>query len=404
MLDRDSVEAIKWADLAADLAARFGDVSLQARALNTLGSARIVSEVDIETGRDNLEQSLALARQAQIDSVAANAFNNLGSGFGEIYQFDLAERYLTEGVAFTGERDLDRYHMYMTAWLALTYMYQGRWTDAAELANAVIRKPELAEITRTMALLALGRVRARRGDPEVWPILDEAVALAQPTGTLQRIGPVRAARAEAAWLAGDSELAGAEARAGFELATRQQHRWHIGELGYWAWVAGVPLELPPAAVTPFTRQMGGDWSAAAEHWRELGCPYESARALAESDSQDSLRTAFTTFDELGARPAAAMTAKRLRDLGATAVPRGARSSTRSNPARLTTRETEVLAVIVEGRTNAEIAQRLFLSPKTVQRHVTSILGKLGVDSRREAARMAVQRSLVPMERIETARR
>jgi DNA-binding NarL/FixJ family response regulator len=63
---------------------------------------------------------------------------------------------------------------------------------------------------------------------------------------------------------------------------------------------------------------------------------------------------------------------------------------------------DVLFQIVVGRKNAEIAQHLFLSPKTVQRHVTPILGQLDVGTRQEAAQMAVQRSLGPAQGIESA--
>src|SRR5919202_16073 len=101
----------------------------------------------------------------------------------------------------------------MTAWQALSHLYQGRWSAAAEAALEPLARPNIAAITRIMALVALGRLRARRGDPDVWPVLDEALALAERTATLQRVAPAREARAEAAWLAGDSDRCRAEARA-----------------------------------------------------------------------------------------------------------------------------------------------------------------------------------------------
>jgi DNA-binding NarL/FixJ family response regulator len=85
---------------------------------------------------------------------------------------------------------------------------------------------------------------------------------------------------------------------------------------------------------------------------------------------------------------AAQVARRLRELGVRHIPRGPRSATKSHPAGLTAREAEVLALVAEGRSNAEIAASLFLSPKTVEHHVSAVLTKLGVDSRESAARMA----------------
>src|SRR4029079_4987055 len=124
-------------------------------------------------------------------------------------------------------------------------------------------------------------------------------------------------------------------------------------------------------------QIAGDWSAAANWWQELSCPFESARALGESADETALRASLAGFDRLGARPMAARVTQRLREMGVTAIPRGPRASTRENAAGLTTRELEILQLVARGETNAEIAAQLFVSPKTVQHHMTAILSKLG---------------------------
>lgn len=90
------------------------------------------------------------------------------------------------------------------------------------------------------------------------------------------------------------------------------------------------------------------------------------------------------FDDLGARPAAAVVRKRLRDLGVTRIRRGPQSTTRAHPSGLTERQTEILDLLCAGATNAEIAARLVLSVRTVDHHVSAVLQKLGVTSRREA--------------------
>ncbi|MBA2666791.1 MAG: response regulator transcription factor, partial [Trueperaceae bacterium] len=102
-----------------------------------------------------------------------------------------------------------------------------------------------------------------------------------------------------------------------------------------------------------------------------------------------------TFVRLGARPAAAGVAKRLRDAGAKGIRRGPRPSTQANAARLTTRELEILQIVAEGLSNADVAARLHLSVRTVDHHVSSILAKLDVANRTEAVRAAGRLDLVP---------
>jgi DNA-binding NarL/FixJ family response regulator len=87
-------------------------------------------------------------------------------------------------------------------------------------------------------------------------------------------------------------------------------------------------------------------------------------------------------------------ARRLRQRGVRGVPRGPRLSTRENLAGLTARELEVLALVAEGLRNAHIAQRLVLSPKTVDHHVSAILRKLDVSTRGEASAEAAPRGLL----------
>jgi DNA-binding CsgD family transcriptional regulator len=389
MLNRDTAEAVAWGERAITLAERFGAVVIEAAAHNAVGSALLVA--GDERGRAHLERSLTLAREAGDDRQVANAYVNLGSAYGEIYRFADADRYLAEGIAYCTERDLDQSGLYVMAWQALSHLYQGRWSEAADAAALVLRPAGAAAINRIMALIALGRVRARRGDPEVAGALDEALALAAPTGTLQRVAPVRAARAEAAWLAGDAGRAREEARAAYDLAVRHRHAWHTGELFYWRRLAGDPdldENPPPWTAEPWAWQIAGEWRRAADAWQERSCPYEVARALAESDDEPAMKEALATFERLGARPMAARVGRRLRELGARGIPRGPRPTTRANPANLTARELEVLALLGEGLRNAEIAARLMLSEKTVGHHVSAVLGKLGVRSRTEAARAA----------------
>ena len=228
-------------------------------------------------------------------------------------------------------------------------------------------------------------MRARRGDPQVWPLLDEAQAIADDVGDLQFLAPTAAARAEALWLEGQVGRGRRRDRSG-----RSSSPWpcasseFTGELALWRRRAGAWSDPPASVEELYRRQLSGDWQGAADMWRDQGCPYDGALALVDSDDTGALRLALDALQQLGAAPAAAIAARRLRELGERGLPRGPRPQTRENPAGLTARQLQVLPLLAEGLRNAEIAERLVVSPKTVDHHVSAILGKLGARSRGEA--------------------
>ncbi len=187
-------------------------------------------------------------------------------------------------------------------------------------------------IARIMALVALERLRARSGDPGIWQLLDEARDVAGKSGTLQRVAPMWAARAEARWLAGDGAAAAQEAALGLELALRKRYAWFASELGLWSGQGGAPdsAVLPEfCRRNPFALEAAGAWRDAAEAWRALGCPFETARALAGGD-ETAQREALAMLEPLGATPMIERVRRRLRAAGVRGLPRGPRESTQAN--------------------------------------------------------------------------
>lgn len=387
MIAGEYAAAVEWGTRATQLAERLGDAEALSHALTTVGSAQL--RTDVPEGLENLERALAIALDAGLDEHVVRAHGNLVSTAVDLRRFALAERYVREGIEFLSERGVSYWVTFLLANRAQMELEQGRWTEAAASAELVLARPRTLQLTRVTALVVLGRVRARRGDPGRWPPLDAALELAAPTGELQQLGVVAAARAEAALLEGDAAAVPATTDEAFALAQLRGEPWWLGGLALLRRRAGIEEPIPEGVARPFALELAGDWQGAAGLWTDLGCPYEAALALGASDDEGALRQALGELERLGARPAAAAVAQRLRAL----VARGPRPSTASNPANLTAREVEVLELVAEGLRNADIAERLVVSQRTVDHHVSSILRKLGARSRAEAGVIAVRLGL-----------
>jgi DNA-binding CsgD family transcriptional regulator len=379
-------EAEAWGRRAIELAQRVGDTETLVHALNNVGSALLLREQ--EEGRELLEESVRAARDAALHEHVARGLSNLMEIAVTHRQLARADRYGDEALLHAEERDLGEHAQYLHAWRAHARLMQGRWAEALDEAFPLMTRPATPAYIRAMANTAVGRVWARRGDPGVAGVLDVALALAGPYAELQWSVPVRTARAEAAWLAGNLERAEAELQTVFESAERCADSWSLGELAFWTWKASGTLPPREGLAEPFALQMAGDWRAAAARWDALGCPYEAALARADADDETALRQSLEAFAGLGAVPAVRIVARRLRTLGAHTVPRGPRASTRENAARLTRRELEVLLLLADGLRNADIADRLFVSTKTIDHHVSAVLAKLGARNRGEATHEA----------------
>jgi len=304
------------------------------------------------------------------------------------------DRYLARGVDYCSERDLGNWRQSLVALGARADLDRGRWSDAAGGAARVLRTARTQGSAPALARSVLALVRARRGDPGVDDALKFPLPADDAGGARQRLVPaapptskmyLAAARAEIAWLKGQPTAVLQVTEEAFDLAVRADAEWAVGELAYWRWRAGIVEEVPAGADARYTLSIRGDWRRAAECWTELGCPYEAALALADADDKDLMRRALDELHQLGARAAAAIVARRLRERGVRGLPRGPRPATQLNPAGLTRRELEVLSFVAQGLRNAQIAERLVLSEKTVDHHVAAILRKLDVRTRGQAA-------------------
>ncbi len=386
----DPGSAMTWAKRAEALAEQIDHPQSRISALQMVGWVEFFTGgLD---GLGKLARALELAQEAGFEDLVALTYVIIVRTSGRLREYEISAPYVRAGVEYCSTRDFDVWRYYLLSWESNQLLAEGRWSEAAQ--TALICLGDENPFARIHALVTLGLVRARRGDPGVWEPLDEAVALAKPRQEQQWIAPVAIARAEAAWLEGRDDAAIKETELAYEDAKRLG-AWYLAGLSYWRWRAGVDEPIPTVGEEQYRLEMAGDWAAASERWAAGGCVYSTSFALMDADDDAALQRAHAALQILGAKPAAAIFARKLRERGALNVPRGQRPATRANPANLTPRELEVLTLLAEGLHNSEIASRLFLAEKTVGHHVSAILSKLGVANRvqavTEATRLGIAR-------------
>ena len=343
-----------------------------------------------------LQRALQVARNADIAEQVGRGYANLHTLLVGDLRLAEAERWYAEGAEYCDEQDIATYLTCLRGWHAIALELLGCWDESVDVAESQLRKVA-SPVNRLTSLFALGRIQARRGDAAAWQHLDEAIADAVGLAEAEWVAPARLARAEAHWLAGDQAAARAEVEAGY-AAVATGDAWRRGALASWLRRTGSALEPPADRIAePYALALAGRCDAAAAEWDRLGCRYEAALALFDSQTEDGMRDALRRFEALGASAAVAATRRKMRRLGFRSIPSGARATTRAHPLGLTRRESEVLDLICSGRTNGEISERLFISERTVDHHVSAVLAKLGVPSRTAAAAEAARLGLVGAE-------
>jgi DNA-binding CsgD family transcriptional regulator len=364
-----------------------GDAEVVARTTANLGVAHFLLG-ERTTGRAETQEALRIAVEHDLHDMAGRIHQTVASL--SWLDFDLVEGHalMEEAERYTAEHDLHGHLMCVLATEITWKLELGRWDEALEEAHDLLYVRNTGRASRIEPLSAIGLLGARRGDrDDVWAYLDGARDYIAKTQTLGYQGFIATVRGEAHLLEGDVEAVRAEVLPWYEEAVRLQDAEVLPDLTMVVWRAGL-VDAPPEGLgEPELLSMTGRHREAAARWSSYGAPYKAAWALLDSDDEVDLREARARFEQLGARVLVERTDAKLRSIGAR-VPRGARASTRTNVGGLTDREVEVLDLLDEGLRNAEIAERLHLSEKTVGHHVSAILAKLGVSSRLEAVRRA----------------
>jgi DNA-binding CsgD family transcriptional regulator len=391
MLADETEDALGWGERALELATRLGADSVRVHALINIGSARLQLD-DREAG--TLLEAIAIADAIEDRHEAARALSNLAFSLMVWVRPEQAMRYAEQGLAYAQEHEVITLRPYLATICAWLKLRAGEWDEAERIVRAEIaRETTVAQI---LARTVLADLAIRRGDDDAPDRLADLAAQADRTGEPQRVVPALELAAEWALLTGEPmpvermRIAIDGGRLSYRLAMR---------FGAWAKVAGLDVEIEaPDRPTPHADMLRGDWQAAADGFGAVGWSYDRGLMLSLLDDEEPLTEALEIARDLGAEPLARRVARRMRELGM-AVPHGPRESTRANPAGLTARQLEVLSLLAAGMTNAEIAEKLVVSPRTAEHHVAAVLTKLGASSRRDAARRASELGLLPTGKV-----
>lgn len=365
----------------------------RAATLNSLGTATAMMRYP--EGLEMLEESVRMSDQLELIRDRNRASINIAESALEWRDLATANKWIA-----TQRRAAER--LQRTAFvvfgqsLAIQHdLLAGDWVAAESAARQVVDNPITMENARTAATRVLAQLLIRTGNPDAKTVIQDAWRLANMTKEPAHLGRTAGAVAEYVWLGGwmDDAITNQLLEV-LDQMKLQSSPWYVGELALWLWLDGridaIPVESPP----PYRMLGNGEWEKAAEWFSERSIPYEKALALTLGDTEDKLE-ALTILDGLGADPLASKVRSQLKADGVTGIPRRSRGAANAGHLGLTTRQNEVLGLLGEGLTNGEIADRLYISTRTVDHHVSAILNKLGVNSRKEAVAAASEAGNTP---------
>ena len=377
-------EAAYWGEKAILIARQLGDDEILSHALNNVGTVKMRIAPSRQEGLRLLQQSLDIALKNSFHEHAARAYANLGCNGILLKDYPFAKNILETGLRYCEERDMDSWMNYMSGYLARLKLETGRWAEAYHIADNLINNTNQGTIFKIGAMAIAATIKMRRGDNDVLQLLTEARAKAFGTMELQRIIPVLAALLEYEWISG--KVLADDIAIDYTITMLEQANDTDLDNEFAYWLLKVRKKYSPFHQSHYSYNDATKWEA-------LGCPYERALALFDGDEDDK-KKAICMVQELGATAVYEKLKMEMRASGIKSIPRGMRETTRTNVARLTEREVDVLKLLKEGMQNKEIADRLFISAKTVDHHITSILFKLDVNSRVKAVHEAIHLEII----------
>ena len=389
MLAYEFDACIDWGEQAIKMAKEIADDEVLCHALNNVGTSLSRIGLSRQKGIALLQQSLQIAINLSYEDHAARAYTNLGSNAVKMKDYEFAGKILDEGIHYCEDRDLDTYTTYLTAFKARLCLEKGNWNESYHLAENLISNESQPSIVKIEALAVLATIKMRKGENDVIHLLRDAKEKAFETMEPQRIIPVVTAMLEYNWITGTSLIDKTDLDYATSLLSYKGNMYEKSEFCFWLMKTKKQHVSFPEFYEGYQLNNQSMARKAAGLWKELGCPYEQSLALFHGDETDK-KEAITIAQKMGANASYEKMKFEMRASGIKSIPRGIRKSTQANTAHLTERELDVLQLLKVGLQNKEIADKLFISPKTVDHHISSIFFKLDVKSRSKAVQEAIK--------------
>jgi predicted ATPase/DNA-binding CsgD family transcriptional regulator len=393
MLSDQFEEGLLWGDKAITMAKEVQDEEVLCHALTTVGTIMVKTLSSKEEGIKLMEQSLGIALQNCYQEHAGRAYINLASSAVIVKDYHYARTIVETGLLYCEERDLNVWAQFLQAVKSILYLNMGGWKEAAHFANCLISNEYQVHMGKIDALSVVAKINMRVGSQDVLPLLQEAKALALGIMELGSLFPVLVSFLEYEWITGKRIIENTLLDKFISMLEQRGNMFQAGEFAFWLCKARNQSLNVADVFEGYQVDTSKKARKAAEIWKQLGCPYEQALALFEGDEDDK-RKALEIMDKLGANAVFEKMKFLMRAVGIRSLPKGIRKTTRANPANLTERELDVLQLMKEGLQNKEIADRLFVSPKTIDHHISSIFYKLEVNSRTKAVQEAQQMNIL----------
>ncbi len=387
MLSGITEDALFWGEKAMQIAKELGNKNALSHALNNIGTVYMWIPSSKEKGIALLEESLVIAMKNGYHEHAARAYTNLGNCGMDIKDYALTAKMVEQGIQYCEERNLYGLTSCLISCKARLNLEKGDWLTAENIADRLFKNGNLPPIARIELLVMLAKIKMRRGEDGALALLLEAKPRAFGILELEYMIPVMAALLEYEWITGNNVVDEQAVQLTITMVGKMGNMYKNSEFAYWLTRSGrreIHLKDHYAGYQMQNKKQAGE---AATLWEKLGCPYEQALALYEGTEKDK-KDAVSLVHALGALAIYEKWKQEMKASGIKSIPRGLRKSTQSNPALLTGRELDVLHLLKEGLQNKEIADRLFISPKTVDHHISSTLFKLEVNTRVKAVQEA----------------